>query len=197
MFNWLKGKEKGPVDVHQDVRDRLLRRDYEGASRAVARFESTQPGSRGMGMDWKNHDPRPDVFILSVIFGEVPEIVASVQPALLNQLQMAAAQMHLWGTNKATSYLPGGFSTGIALDADTAARMFIFRAQHRQKIEEYKGMDVRKVRILGAGNSRIPACPACQALNGKTYSLGKAPALPFKNCTCSVGCRCIAQPVIE
>lgn len=188
--DYLAYQEKTLADAEQDVRARLTRKDFDGASRAVARFEATKVFPRGLGTDWQKYDTKPDVFALSVIFGEIPEILSAMQPTDIEPLRLAAAFMYLWGTNRAEGLL-FGLATGIALDAETAARMFIFLAEHRKNIEEYKSSGVvKRVRILGVHNSSIPACPACQALDGKTYSLNKVPVLPFKNCTCSVGCRC-------
>lgn len=184
--DYLASRDRVRTEAEQDVKARLMRRDFDGASRAVARFEATQVFSRGIGTDWQRYDSKPDVFVLSVIFGEIPEILSAIQPTDIEPLRLAAALMHLWGTNKAEG-LPVGFATGIALDADTSARMFVFRALHRRNIHQFRSAGVNRVRISVARSS---ACAACQALDGKSFSLDKAPVLPFKDCTCSLGCRC-------
>ena len=45
---------------------------------------------------------------------------------------------------------------------------------------------IRRVEILGSGDS----CPTCAALEGKMFTLDKAPELPHPGCTHDKGCRC-------
>ena len=40
------------------------------------------------------------------------------------------------------------------------------------------------------------ACPACQIIQG-TYAKDTVPMLPVEGCSCTNGCRCFYQPLLE
>ena len=110
---------------------------------------------------------------------------------------MAAGMIQLWGVADANRWLPTDFETGIHLDANVAARMFCFYAINLGRSEEYEDSEldgfVTGVEISSIDDGRH--CVECSQINGKTYSLGQVPELPFPKCTSEIGCRCMAIPI--
>jgi hypothetical protein len=184
-------KRKG---VEQKVIECLRQRKFEEASLAVASFEAEQVFSRGLGIDWKHHDPAGDVATLKAIFNAKPRILKQLDDEPLEALRIGAGMMGLWGTNTAREWLPADLKTGLALDDDTAARMFLFLAIHQTSPMNYRQSGVVKsVEVLSAPNS----CDTCKRLAGKKYKLDKVPELPYEHCTHDMGCRCTLVPVTE
>lgn len=86
--------------------------------------------------------------------------------------------------------VPG--STGIkALNSTTATRMLSFYVKHRSDLARMRESGIKKAKIIGIGG-----CEACLALNNKTFLLDELPELPYKDCTCDLGCRCCVRPDI-
>ena len=78
--------------------------------------------------------------------------------------------------------------TGLSMDNDSAARMLLFSAEHKQKLKQYSESGfVKYVGILATANS----CESCKKLEGKRYKLNEAPILPNPSCTHELGCRCV------
>lgn len=174
--------------------DQLQRRDLRAASLTVARFEAGRVFPRGVGIHWTDYDPTQDIATLKTIFEERPKIVASLAEDRWEPFRVAAGMMLLWGTNRASQWLPAEITTGLKLNSDTVARMILFHANHQIKMGEYRRSGVVKsVKIVGSQRS----CPACRKIAGKLYPLDKVPELPYPNCTCELGCRCDAVPVVE
>lgn len=166
----------------------LERRDYVKAVRAVVAFEATQVFPRGLGIDWSNYDGSSDIKALKTIFETKPRILDDINNDLLENLRVSAGMMQLWGTNRAAPWLSEDFTTGIHLDADSAARMLVFYASHLRVMEQYKEAGVRTAEVMAVGDNLT--CSACHAINGKKYRLEAALELPYANCTCEIGCRC-------
>ena len=63
-----------------------------------------------------------------------------------------------------------------------------------------KGGDhVRRIEIVGPddGPDGDELCPVCAADQGKEYLVARVPDLPHAGCTCTRGCRCRYEPVLE
>lgn len=174
----------------QEVLVMLQKGKFREASLLVSSYEAKQVFSRGLNIDWKNHDPGCDVPGLESIFGSKPKILARLDQGKLGPLRLAAGMMSLWGTNKARAWLPAGFETGLAMDSDSAARMLLFHAQHQANLERYRKWGIKSVQILTANDQRH--CEACRKLDAKTYKLSEVPELPYEKCTSEMGCRCNA-----
>lgn len=172
--------------VEQHVFQALQQGEFKEASQAVAAYEAQQVFSRGLGMDWSNHDPKRDVEVLETVFSGKPKILDRLTDEQLGPLRIAAGMMYLWGTRLQKEWLPVGFETDLRLDNDTAARMLYFYATHQRRLHSYQD-HVEKVRILDAGDS---SCENCRKLSRKEYSLEEVPELPYEKCTHEMGCRC-------
>lgn len=182
--------------VEDKVLTHLRAREFEAASRTVAEFEAGQVFQRGLGMDWSRHDCSRDVRQIEVMFEIRPRILDGLPAADWGPLRVAAGMMALWGTNRAKHWLPEGFVGVEKFDADTAARMILFAANHQMRLEEYRalsgsGLKVKEYQVSATADS----CPVCKAMAGKRYSLDRLPVLPHPDCAHPYGCRCMAMPV--
>jgi len=174
--------------------EQLKQKDFRGAMLTVASFEARQVSPRGLSVDWHNYDPSKDVAILEAIFERRPKILAGIPEVAWEPLRLSAAMMHLWGTNRASKWLPSGFILAgfTKFDKDTSCRMISFHAQHLVDLDTWlKDELVKKVEILVSDDS----CPACKKIAKKRYKLDKVPELPHEHCLHEMGCRCEALPI--
>lgn len=180
--------------VEQQVMECLRQRKFKDASVAVASYEAEQVFPRGIGIDWKHHNPAHDIAMLNAIFGSKPKILARLNDSQSDALRLVAGMMYLWGTNQGKEWLPPDFETDLAMDNDAAARMFLFHATHRVNIVNYKQSGVvKQVEILAAQDS----CDACKKISGKRFKLSEVPELPYEHCTHEMGCRCALLPITK
>jgi len=185
-------KEKRNI-VEKQVMEYLQRRMFRESSIAVATYEGEQVFSRGMEIDWKQHDFSRDVDMLTTIYNGMPKILKGLANDKLEPLRMGAAMMFLWGKNAAKKWLPPNFETGIRFDSDTAARMFWFYAIHKTNLVKYRNYGVAKfIEIHTAEDS----CEDCKKLGNKKYKINEFPELPYEHCTHKMGCRCAEIPVV-
>jgi len=77
------------------------------------------------------------------------------------------------------------------MDSMTATRMLGFYVKHQSDIARMRELGIKKATILGIGG-----CEACSALNNKTFFLDELPELPYEECTCDLGCRCMTRAVL-
>lgn len=178
--------------VEQQVMEALRQRQYATASRLVAQFEASQPFSRGMGVDWKNHDASHDVFVLTVIMERTPKALAKTDPSGLAPIRIAAGMMYLWGVSRAVPWLPPAGGMDAIVAQAQKARVLVAHAQFASSIEGYKQSGTKGAEIIG-GDS----CPACKRIQGKKYKLNSVPELPYEGCTAEGGCCCTVVPVVD
>jgi len=126
---------------------------------------------------------------LKIIFGSRPKILAPLSDEQLDQLRIAAGMWLLLGTKKPKHWLPAEFETGLTMDNDAAARMFVFHAEHQKNIARLReSLFFETVEILSANDS----CEECQKLSQRKFRLDQVPELPYEKCTSKMGCRCLA-----
>jgi len=183
---YLAQEKETRAKVEEQTLQALRQRRFKEASQVVAAFEAQQVFTRGIGIDWKHHNPAHDVAMLKVIFRAKPKILSSLNDEQMGHLRLAAGMMHLWGTDRAESWLPDGFEAGLIMDNDAAARMILFYTSHQRSIAQYRAAGVRKVEILATDTS----CAACKKLAKKKYKISEVPELPYEKCTSEMGCRC-------
>jgi len=166
----------------------LRRGNLQGASLTVAQFEARQTFSSKVG------EIDCNVEFLKVIFHSRPKILTGLAESEWEPLRIGAAMMSLWGTSKATKWLPTNFVGIPRFKHDTAANMILIHAYYRQSISSYlkEGRDVvKKVEVIGAPDS----CSQCKKIAGRTYSINTVPELPYEKCTHEWGCHCVIAPV--
>jgi hypothetical protein len=124
-----KTPELGAAEVA--VLDLLDNRDFEGAARVVAAYESRQPLPRGIGVNWNKPDIGGDVAALRSIFD------SDENPAI--SISAAAAMMYLWGVSKP-------FRRWLAreADGDAEATKLVLRAYATRQAAEFE-----RARMLG------------------------------------------------
>ena len=189
---YLANKKAKRKKVEQQVMEYLRQRKFKEASLAVAAYEAEQVFPRGIGIDWKHHNPAQNIAMLNAIFGSKPKILARLSESQSEALRLVAGMMYLWGTNQSKEWLSPDLKTNLAIDNNAAARMFLFHATHRVNIANYRQSGVvKQVKISAAQDS----CNACKKISGKRFKLNEVPELPYEHCTHEMGCRCILLPI--
>jgi hypothetical protein len=184
---YLDSEKEKHLKVEKQVIGYIVKRMFKEASLAVAEYEAGQVFVRGMGVNWKHYNPNRDIQILQNIYKNKPQILNKLDDSKLDSLRLGAAMMLLWGTNKATKWIPADFETGLSMDTDVAARMFLFNAQSIVTLKEFKEMGIEYVEVLGV----LDSCESCKEIIGKIYRISEVPTLPNPNCTHEMGCRCV------
>ena len=194
---FLREQRDRRLDAEQNSLAMLVKQDFTEAVRLMAHYESNQVFPRGVGIDWSNYDCKPATESLRIISQKRPGILNGMNTNRLEELRLAAGMIQLWGAADAKRWLPADFETGIHFDADVAARMLSFYAINLGRLSEYEDPDldgfVTGIEISAIDDGRH--CPECRLINGKMYSLGQAPELPFPKCTSAMGCRCMVIPI--
>ena len=181
--------------AEEQVLDFLKKRDFEKAVRTMANYESVQVFPRGMGIDWKRYNPRRDVNQLKYIFSSKPAILKGLDESKFEVLRLAAGVMLLWGKSRCEEWLLKDFTSGFRLDAETAARMFLFFGMSKYELDF-----LRESRdfIDGIQISAIEdSCRACKGIHARIFKLNNVIELPYENCTHEMGCRCTYLPIVK
>lgn len=180
------------------VLDQLCAHDFVGASQLVAAFEAVQVFSRGIGIDWSNHDASHNIGQLKLIFEIKPKILDGLADADWEPLRVAVGMMALWGTSEAKTWFPTSFVGVAKFDADTAARMLLFASNHKLRLVEYRQLSERGMRIKGFQvSATTDSCQTCKKMAEKYYELNNLPELPHAECTHPYGCRCMVMPLLD
>lgn len=124
---------------------------------------------------------------LATVFTMRPKILEGLQPEQWEGLYLNHAVGELIGREAPEKCLPGFAGAGV-MNSATATRMLSFYVSHQRDLARMRGLGIKKATIVGIGG-----CEACSALNNKTFSLDRLPELPYKDCTCDLGCRCFAR----
>ena len=185
-------KEKR-LNVEQHVLDALQNRKFKEACLLVSSFETEQVFPSGLNVDWRNPDTAREIAILKMIFDSNPKILKNLNNKWLEHLRFAAGVMHLLGSDVAKSVIPPNLETGLVLDGITAARMIKFHALYRVNLAQYREWGNKSVEISIAGPS---SCEACKKIADKKFKIDKVIELPYEQCTCEMGCRCVIRPVM-
>ena len=69
---YLVAEKEKRAKVERQVIEYLTKRRFKEASLTVAAYETEQVFPRGMGIDWKRHNPNRDIEMLNTIFGSNP-----------------------------------------------------------------------------------------------------------------------------
>ncbi len=166
----------------------LKQRRFKAACSVIGAYEASRVFPRGVGIDWQRYDCSHDLSVLQIIFtAHLSRHARFGEDTMLN-LRLAAAMIHLWGTNDPSPWLPDNSGDDKTVLV-TEARMLLFHALNRVRLQEMKEAGIRRVKILSPRNS--DDCPTCRSNDGKTYPIDGVPILPHEGCTCECGCRCI------
>jgi SAP domain len=163
-------------------------RKLRDACFVVSRYESQQVFPRGLGMDWKNYGRGSEVRLLELIFDGCPVRFHNLPADKLTTLRAAAGMQVIWGVSDATPWLNNIQLEQEVWPPEVAARMYLFLAQHRQRVEEFRAAGFHRVLVMG---NDADQCSECKKHAGKVYRLDKVPNVPFDRCTCPNGCLCM------
>jgi hypothetical protein len=197
-----RGRQRAEVFVKEEKERRshaemealaaLRERNFRRAVDVVVTFEAQQIFPRGIGIDWQNYNTERDLAQLHMIFSESPAILAPLTKAQINKLRPIAGMLHLWGKSRApVAWWPSMLkedieSSDLHFDAEVAARMIMFHANHKRQLRSYKDAGIDRAAIMATADS----CKACKEMNGTSFLIDEAPELPNPNCTSPMGCRC-------
>jgi hypothetical protein len=185
---YLNDEKKRRSQAEQDVKKAIRERRFLEASQLVANFEAEQVFQRGVNIDWKNHNAQRDADILNNIFQNLPKTLSKINPESLEELQVIAGMLHLWGKSDEVRSLTNDVSTNLDFDNDSAVRLILSHALFLHEIASYKQIGVKAVRIYTCNDWLV--CDECTELASKNYAVSEVPELPYEHCTCESGCRC-------
>jgi len=189
---YLSDESTKRIKLNEQILEYLKQRKFKEASLVVASFEAQQVFPRGLGINWKNHNPTSDIEALNAIFAFKPKILSQLENNSLETLRLSAGMDYLWGTNK-SQWLPPDYETGMKIDKVTAARMFISNAYFHREISQYRtGGVVGQVQILTKR-----CCESCAKLSVQKFELNTVPELPYEHCTREEGCNCTIIPLVR
>jgi hypothetical protein len=174
--------------AEQEALNHLLARRFVEASQCVISYKAKQEFLRTAKTELKEVDPVGYAATLKGICSGMPKILSRLSDLQIHILAIGAAMMELWGTNRCDKWLPPDFHIDLHMDNSTAARMILFFAQNRFKIDDYRSSGVVEyVEVSGAGDSSC--CDACRKILGR-YTFDDVPEIPHVDCTNPMGCRC-------
>jgi hypothetical protein len=197
----LASMKRGEPMTRDDMERRCLELLLEGrpidASSTACMFEANQVPPRGLNVRWDSPGYQAQHGALFIaMFAPPPAILGELTPQQMLALQVRAAMIEVTGGSRLPKrFLLEDVPVGN-MNADAAARMILFAAQHRQQVEQLrqsKHLGVVGVEILAAPDS----CEFCAPNAGKRYRLGEEPVLPHPLCTHKMGCRCDLIAVFE
>ena len=154
--------------------------------------------------DWSGPDPQMSHSSLTrhIFFVEGP-LLAGLSKPTADWLKLYAAEQHLWGVywQLPPDEIPDAVRQELARSDMDVAEAVYWRAyqlalyvDNQETWQRCKGGDhVRRIEIVGPDES----CPVCAADRGKEYLVARVPELPHAGCTCTRGCRCRYEPVLE
>jgi hypothetical protein len=183
---FLAEKKERRAGVDSEVLTALLHGRFREATQRVAAFEAQQALPRTVDGPWQRYDTATDFAVLKAISHAKPGILGNLGESQLQCLRLAAAMMHLCGTEECRSWLPDGFQVPSRIDSEAAARMVLFSAYHHCNMASLLAAGIEMVAIRRRHNP----CPACEAIAQQTYRLSEVPELPYEGCSHERGCRC-------
>uniref|UniRef100_UPI003F498A99 SAP domain-containing protein n=1 Tax=Cupriavidus yeoncheonensis TaxID=1462994 RepID=UPI003F498A99 len=173
--------------------------DFAAASQLVSAHEAKQltfEVENPLALPSPPRETEADVNAIQKIFTLRPKILSQMSERDWSALHVAQALSHLLHGRFSEEWLPPDFVGVTKFPADVARRMLYFHFLHVERVEKYRAAGVTEGKVLcGAPNQGT--CPECMELDGKTFTLDKAPELPYERCTCELGCRCCLTAVIS
>ena len=192
---YIKGEKEKRAQVERQVMEYLAIHKFKEASLAVAAYGAEQITPRGIGMDWKHHNPNHDIEMLKTIFERKPKILVhlGIKNDKLETLRIAAAMMLLWGAANAKKWLPADFEIDSPIEYNVVVRMIAFSGTHQSTLERYRNEGIKYVEVL----TPLDSCEFCKKLAGRHFKINEAPELPYEHCTHKMGCRCCFLAIID
>ena len=130
------------------------------------------PNNAGLKEDARN---------LDLIFSASPKYLTkrNIEITHNNRLDAAMATLWLSPADAKLELTESEFVIVLALQNNQSYLAF-FADETNNLYKKYK--------VLNVNDSFI--CPECKKLEGKKFTRGNLPEMPYENCTCQTGCRC-------
>jgi len=172
----------------------LCNRDYKMAIRTADAYRKSKfeppvhPAQEAMTIHPTPRSIEERANELATVFAMRPRILEGLQPEEWEGLYLNYAVWQLLGRVAPDKCLSEFKGIGV-LSSETATRMLSFYIRHQCDLARWREMGIKTGTIFGVGG-----CEACLTLYNNTFSLDKLPELPYKDCTCNLGCRCLFRP---
>jgi len=174
-------------DVADAVFDLLRRGAVGDAINLVAREDEADTRPRSPFFE-----TRPCAESIRMALAANPRAVQGVSDEVLEHLRRAAVMVFLGFGHPSERWLPKGLSTGLRVDSESAVNLLVAYVQERRNILQASQHAhlISGVFIRQGSEQPFPPCPVCRTLEGKRWSLGEQPELPYEHCIHDMGCRC-------
>ena len=196
VSTWVAEQEKSSETATDGVIAALRNRDFKTAIRiAHAYTESKYQPPNHPAQDAMTIKPAPRSAEeretdLAMVFTLRPKILNGLQREQWEGIYLNYAVWQLLGSTAPEKCTPGFTGVGV-MNSATATRMLSFYVKHLSDLARMRESGIKKAKIIGIGG-----CEACFALKDQTFRLDELPELPYKDCTCELGCRCTAIAVL-
>jgi hypothetical protein len=196
VSTWIAEQEKSSETATDGVIAALRRRDFKSAIRIADAYRESKfqppnhPAQDAMTIKPTSRSIDERAKDLATVFTMRPKILTELQPEQWEGLYLNFAVWQLLGSTASEKCTPGFTGVGV-MDSATATRMLSFCVKHQSDLARMRESGIKKAKIVGIGG-----CEACLALKDKTFRLDELPELPYKDCTCELGCRCTAIAVL-
>jgi hypothetical protein len=189
--------------VMAQVREALAGMETSAALTIRRAYEASFPLGKA---DWTGPDPQLSHGSLTRrIFFVDQALLAGLSKPIADWLKQVAAEQHLWGVywRLPEQAIPDEARQELARPGMDLVDAVYWRAyqlalhvDNQETWQRCKGGDhVRRIEIVPADDGDL--CPVCAADRSKEYLVARTPALPHAGCTCTRGCLCRYEPVLE
>jgi hypothetical protein len=187
----LLAEKAAEAQAHDAVFSALREGRVREAVDAILAYERTRLFPRGLGIDW-HRDGIGEHLITQAqaILQASPGILRDVSEHELELLRPVAAMLELTGESRSNPWLPSGLIGHPRLDIETVVRMLLFHGSNTARLQGLREAGYKQVDVMTCGSA---SCPTCQAMDDKTFAIGRVPELPHPDCMHELGCRCLYQ----
>jgi hypothetical protein len=193
---YLAEKAKDHDDTIAAALAALRMGDFAIASQTIAAYR---------GRQLKLHAPNPlaiegpprstsaDIEALKVIFGLKPDILGPLSASDWDAIHAIAGVNHLLDGALSADWLTRELEGRSKLSEEAVLRMMRFALLHHRDLGRLRQIGVKQATFICVKGG---SCEACLTMADKVFPLEAFPALPYKKCTCDIGCRCSMRAVM-
>lgn len=196
--------EQDKTQVMPHVLSALQVRDTSEALEIRRRYEAQQPLGNAQ---WTGPDPQMSHSALTrrILFLD-NWLLDGLSEGAAEWLKLYAAEQHMWGTywRLSPEEIPEPVRSDLKpVAGDSVAETAYWKAyglalyvDNQETWQRCKGGDhVRRIEISGPDDAQT--CDHCRSILGEQYLVARVPALPHRECSSPLGCRCRYEPVLE
>jgi len=191
----LLAEKAAEAQAHDTAFSALRNGRVREAVEAIVAHERTRLFPRGLGIDWHREGIGERMADrAAAILRATPGILREVPEHELERLRPVAAMLELTGESRSKPWLPVDLVGHPRLDTETVVRMIHFHGSNTARLQGLREAGYKQVDVMTCGSA---SCPACQAMDGKTFTIDRVPELPHPGCTHEMGCRCMYQAHLD